>query len=356
LCIGLHAVRSFLVDRRGTPVARAGRMSRARVLVVSSVLAIAGSAAADSTGTTSATVGTGTAPVIGGTAVPPGRWPDAVAVLGAQGSCSGTLVAPDVVITAGHCAEVNPTQVIADTTNYNAAGGKPATVKTITAYPSWQTSYDVSVIVLTAPLAGVTPRKLGTTCTFDGFAAGTMVHLVGFGLTDTAGQGNNTALNEAMAAVTDATCSGGNGCVAAVAPGGEFVAGGSGTDSCFGDSGGPVYLDTPRGTVVIAAVSRGLDNSATPCGGGGIYVRTDKVVQWIETTTGKTVEQDTCITGPGGGSGSGSGAGGGDGSGTGDTGPSESSDVTGGCATSNGAGVGAFVLVLGLVRRRRRHF
>lgn len=347
--MALHAVRSLFADRRGTAVARAGRMSR---IVVASLLALASSAAADPAGTPTTSVGATSAPVIGGTAVPPGKWPDAVAVLGAQGSCSGTLVAPDVVITAGHCAEVNPTQVIADTTNYNAAGGKPATVKSITAYPSWETSYDVSVIVLTAPIAGVTPRKLGTACTFDGFAAGTMVHLVGFGLTDTAGQGNNTALNEAMAPVTDATCGGGNGCVAAVAPGGEFVAGGSGTDSCFGDSGGPVYLDTPRGTVVIAAVSRGLDNAATPCGGGGIYVRTDKVVQWIETTTGKTVEQDSCLTGPG--SGSGSGSGGGDGSGSSDPGASESSDVTGGCATSNGAGAGAFVLALGLVRRRRR--
>src|SRR5436853_7921248 len=64
-----------------------------------------------------------TAPVIGGTAAPPGKWPDAVGVLGAQGACTGTLIAPDVVITAGHCAEVNPTQVIANSTDYNGAGG-----------------------------------------------------------------------------------------------------------------------------------------------------------------------------------------------------------------------------------------
>src|SRR5688500_1012701 len=65
-------------------------------------------------------------PVIGGTAVPAGKWPDAVAVLG-QGSCTGTLIAPDVVLTAGHCADAGMTTVIADTTNYNATGGKRAT-------------------------------------------------------------------------------------------------------------------------------------------------------------------------------------------------------------------------------------
>jgi secreted trypsin-like serine protease len=240
------------------------------------------------------TIGTSATPVIGGTVVPSGKWPDAVAVLGAQGACTGTLIAPDVVLTAGHCAEINPTQVIANTTNYNAGGGTTAAVKSITAYPSWETSYDVSVVVLTAPITGITPRLLGTDCTFQSFTDGAQVHLVGFGLTDTAGQGDNTTLHEAMAPVTDADCSGGNGCMPGVAPGGEFIAGGSGTDSCFGDSGGPVYLDTPRGPIVIGAVSRGLDASPTPCGGGGIYVRTDKIAQWLETTSGKTIARDTC--------------------------------------------------------------
>ena len=293
-------------------------------------------------------------PVIGGTVVPAGKWPDAVAVLGAQGSCTGTLVAPDVVLTAGHCAEVNPTQIIANTTNYNAGGGVTATVKSITAYPGWETSYDVSVVVLTAPVAGITPRLLGTACTFQSFANGAQVHLVGFGLTDTAGTGDNTTLHEAVAPVTDATCSGGNGCMPGVAPGGEFVAGGSGTDSCFGDSGGPVYLDTPRGPVVIGAVSRGLSSSPTPCGGGGIYVRTDKIADWLATTSGKTIALDTC-------SGS-QPPDGGDPTDPGGSGPdpdNPTGDLVGGCSTSGDpAGMlvvlGALLAVLSVSSRRRR--
>lgn len=298
--------------------------------------------------------------VIGGTVVPAGTWPDAVAVLGAQGSCTGTLIAPDVVLTAGHCAEVNPTQIIANTTNYNAAGGITAQVKSITAYPSWETSYDVSVIVLAAPVQGVTPRLLGTGCTFQSFANGAQVHLVGFGLTDTAGQGDNTTLHEAMAPVTDADCSGGNGCIPGVAPGGEFVAGGSGTDSCFGDSGGPVYLDTPRGPVVIGAVSRGLDSSPTPCGGGGIYVRTDKVADWLKTTSGKTIALDTCSGSqpPDGGDGSGGDPSGG-GTGT-DPSPSDTGDIVGGCSASSAPASSFAVIALASIsltlagRRRRR--
>jgi endonuclease G len=301
-------------------------------------------------------------PVIGGTAVPAGKWPDAVAVLGASGSCTGTLIAPDVVLTAGHCADANPTTVIANTTNYNGTGGVRATVKSITAYPNWETTFDVAVIVLNTPITSVAPRKIGAACTFQGFQNNMMVHLVGFGLTDTAGMGNNTQLREASAPIIDATCANGAGCAPGASPAGEFIAGGGGTDSCFGDSGGPVYLDTPRGTVVVGAVSRGLDNSATPCGGGGIYVRTDKVLAWIETTTGKTVSKDTCAAGGGEtpenpDESGGEGTGGGSGTGTPDDERAESSEITGGCSTGSGAGSGAalgIAMLLGGLRRRRR--
>ncbi len=323
-------------------------MSRASLLGLVPGLLCANVAGAAPAGTTATEPGIDSAPVIGGTLVPPGKWPDAVAVLGAQGSCTGTLIAPDVVLTAGHCAGANPTRVIANTTNYNVSGGTTMNVKSVTAYPSWETTYDVSVIVLTQPIVGVTPRKLGTACSFQGFARDTQIHLVGFGLTDDAGIGDNTQLHEAMTVVTDPDCSGTGGCVKAVAPGGEFIAGGNGTDSCFGDSGGPVYLDTPRGTVVIGAVSRGLDGSATPCGGGGIYVRTDKIVQWIESTTGKTIAKDDCFVGP-----DGSGSGSGEGSGE-DPDSIDPGEVVGGCSTSGGAGIGGLALVLGFVIRRRR--
>jgi uncharacterized protein (TIGR03382 family) len=315
-------------------------MSRCSLLAVA-LLAAAPLAHAETSGT-----GTGDPElepteqaIIGGTTVPAGKWPDAVAVLGATGTCTGTLIAPDVVLTAGHCVETNPTRVIANTVNFNAPGGASAGVQRATAYPGWETSYDVAVLVLAKPIAGVTPRKLGTACTFEqGFAAGTQVHLVGFGSTDLGGTDANTRLNEVTAPVTDPDCTAGAGCVAAIAPGGEFVAGGSGKDTCLGDSGGPVYLDTPRGPVVVGAVSRGLDNSPTACGTGGIYVRTDKIAAWIETTTGKQIATDTCLAGRGD-----------------DTG--EPPEITGGCAAAGG-GPGALAplglgLVLAALRRRR---
>lgn len=333
------------------------------MLAVASLMVPASLAWAEArSGITEIHVGATATPVIGGTAVPPGKWPDTVAVVGAQGSCSGTLIAPDIVLTAGHCADAGLTQVIANTTDFNAAGGVRSQIASITAYPSWETTHDIAVVKLTTPITTVTPRGVGAGCTFQGFSNNMMVHLVGFGLTDTAGQGNNSTLREASAPVTDPTCSGGNGCQAGAAPAGEFIAGGNGTDSCFGDSGGPVYLDTPRGTMVIAAVSRGLDNSPTPCGGGGIYVRTDKVLQWIEQTAGHPVTKDSCATGttppdgedPAGGDDPPPG-GGGDPSGPDNDGSSYGGEITGGCSTSgSGGGLALGLAALGLFRRRRR--
>lgn len=296
--------------------------------------------------------------IVGGTDVPAGKWPDTVAVLGETGVCTGTLIAPDVVLTAGHCADINPTTVVANTTNYAAGGGAKVGVERTVAYPNWESTYDVAVILLADPINSVTPRALGTSCTFNEFNSSVMVRLVGFGATDMQGEAANTQLKEAMTAVIDPMCSTGNGCNTAVAPGGEFIAGGTGTaDSCFGDSGGPVYLDTPRGAVVIGAVSRGVNNAATPCGGGGIYVRTDKIVEWIEETAGKTVAKDSCT---GGADDSGSDAR--SGTGDGDDDNDRLGELASGCSVggtgSSGASTsfafGALALGLSLARGRRR--
>lgn len=293
---------------------------------------------------TDARPGDSVSAIVGGETVPPGRWPDTVAVLGTSGTCTGTLIAPDLVLTAGHCANINPTRVVANTVDYAKAQGTRVNVTRTTAYPNWQTMYDVAVIELASPIEGIEPRKLGTSCTFDGAVkSNVQVHLVGFGATSADGAQANTQLKEAMAAVSDPVCAtSGAGCNKNVAPGGEFIAGGGGTaDSCFGDSGGPVYLDTPRGAILIGAVSRGVDGASTPCGGGGIYVRTDKIIEWIETTTKKTVAKDNCE--------------GEEYAGDDKADEDEAVDDSVGCNAKGGAGMGAgLMLIAALLRRRRR--
>lgn len=234
-------------------------------------------------------------PIIGGTRVAPGAWPDVVAVLGREGACSGTLVAPDVVLTAGHCADIQPTFVIANTVDYTAEhAGEAIAVKSVRAYPRWEQQYDVAVIVL-EHVAKAKPRAIATGCLANRMLGDRKpVTVIGFGLTSPRADDENTRLFQASVPILDGTCASDPSCAPAVAPNGEFTAGGRGTDSCFGDSGGPAMLDTKDGPVLTGVVSRGLALPGIPCGNGGVYVRADKVVAWIERTTQRKLVRVGC--------------------------------------------------------------
>ncbi len=234
------------------------------------------------------------APVVGGHAATPGEWPDVALVVAPAALCSGTLIAPDVVLTAGHCIETHPFEVIIGTTDFSQPGGEKIAVKTAVAYPDWQKAYDVGVLVLAHP-AMAAPRAVAGACTVqEHLADGASVRVVGFGLTSASGTGQNTKLHEADLPVTDAACTRVDACNPEIAPGGELAAGGRGTDSCFGDSGGPLYLATATGPALVGVVSRGEGVAGAPCAGGGVYERADKVVPWIERTTGRKLARTSC--------------------------------------------------------------
>jgi secreted trypsin-like serine protease len=232
--------------------------------------------------------------IVGGSSVPRGRWPDAVAVFLQDGLCTGTLIAPDVVVTAGHCIDGTPREVVIDSVDYARSGGERIRVAWARAYPDWYRRYDVGVIVLERP-ARTAPRIVTSACTArEHLVAGEVVEIVGFGVASTADGDDNTALRQASVAITDPTCTLDPACEPSIAPHGEFMAGGRGADSCFGDSGGPVYAETERGHALLGIVSRGLALPAAPCGGGGVYVRIDKVTSWIQSVTGRTVVRTSC--------------------------------------------------------------
>jgi hypothetical protein len=107
---------------------------------------------------------------------------------------------------------------------------------------------------------------------------------------------------EAETIITDIDCSGPesnqHGCNADVRPAGEIIAGGAGIDSCYGDSGGPLYLLTNHGAFLIGVTARALDDSTEACGEGGIYERPDAAMAWIEQTGGITLEPVSCTQWP----------------------------------------------------------
>jgi uncharacterized protein (TIGR03382 family) len=281
------------------------------------------------------------ATIVGGSQVPRGRWPDVVAVIGAFGSCTGTLIAADVVLTAGHCIDAMPYEVAINTTDYGKDGGERIRVASARAYPNWPYRYDVGVLMLDQPATQAKPRVVTTACTTRALLrTNTPVKIVGFGLVTEEGLDDNTRLHEATVPITDPTCTLDPSCNPDVAPHGEFIAGGHGADSCFGDSGGPVFIDTQdgHGHALVGIVSRGLALPAAPCGNGGVYVRVDKVISWIQSVSGRTLAKTQC--------------------GAPDADAIAEEPAAGGCSTSSSA-VGllaAFVLLVGawfLARRVR---
>lgn len=234
--------------------------------------------------------------VVGGQPAPTGAWPDAVALYAVTGqlACSGVLVAPDVVLTAGHCG-FGLDHVLVGTTDLGE-GGVEISITRTEVHPEPYTTFDVAVLLLAEP-APVPARAIARDCVIDGYlGVGADVAIVGFGATDAWASEWTDQLQQAFTTVRDPVCSDVDaGCNADVSPGGELIAGGDGIDSCSGDSGGPLYLQTPDGDLLLGLTSRAVVPADAPCGGGGIYVRADAVVDWVEDVVGAELPRPDCV-------------------------------------------------------------
>ncbi len=231
--------------------------------------------------------------VIGGAAAPAGKWPDTVAVLwNGEQQCTGTLVAPNVVITAGHCVIGGaPDHVLVGASKLSQPQeGETILIEKAIEWPSSQSTIDAGVLVLAQAVTKVMPRPIASGWARYDIVNGAEVQLVGFGTIDRDAEVYTDSLMEATTTVTDYNCSrDGMGCNDGAKPDGEFGAGGMGIDTCPGDSGGPVYLDTGYGVFVMGITSRGYTTNDYFCSEGGIYERPDKIVDWIEMVSGTKV-------------------------------------------------------------------
>ena len=228
--------------------------------------------------------------ILGGSDVPTGKWQDAAAIrTNNNWYCTGTLIAPNVVLTAGHCAEDLPNNVLVGTSSLQRpTEGEVIPVKQRIEYPSSQSRADLLVLVLERD-SKFEPRPIATGWARAEILNGAEVQIVGFGAIDRDGNDYTPTLKEATTTITDFDCATSSGCRTSIKPAGELGAGGMGIDTCGGDSGGPLYLSTSFGTFLAGATSRGYSNNQYYCSEGGIYVRPDKFVEWIEQSAGVRV-------------------------------------------------------------------
>ncbi len=232
--------------------------------------------------------------IVGGEPSEPGAWPDVVALFaGDTFLCTGTLIAPRWVLTAGHC-DWGLTRAVLGSTDLDTPT-ETIGITAVTAHPDYWDTFDLALVKL-EQAATVTPRGVALGCVLDGWLVdGARADIVGFGATDAWATDGNTLLHEARVRVEDADCTTiAAGCRPAISPGGELIAGGGGVDSCSGDSGGPIYLDTLDGAFLVGVTSRSTDGATVTCGEGGIYTRPDGARAWIEDVLGEALTEPAC--------------------------------------------------------------
>jgi hypothetical protein len=156
--------------------------------------------------------------IIGGTPMQIANHPWQVALVRGQSPrrdhfCGGSLIAPDIVVTAAHCIDSDivdndPTRVdvLAGTSQIDQ-GGQRIEVRTVAVHPNWQRrtrDYDVAVLRLTEPATVGRHLSLETQEIDTLPKEGTWV--TGWGATRENGWGSNTLLGVEVPVVRNSEC------------------------------------------------------------------------------------------------------------------------------------------------------
>ena len=302
-------------------------------------------------------------PIIGGTTAQPSDFPTVIELEGHPGDfeCTGTLIDPSWVMVAAHCME----QLTATTGHIRFDGnnvvdhptGTVVGLRSVHVDPmwtgatSWVWTHDLALLELAAPKTDRTPTPLYIAAV----APGTTVLTVGYG-NDNNTNGGAGILRQLSTPTMD--------CAGTSDPNMQNANvlcfdGRDNTSSCYGDSGGPAFLDVDGVRTVAGATSGGTLDTEACTGPDAFYAYTAVIAElaFIQQYVPAAV---TGGVGSGSAMGSGSDMGSGSGDpidpgnpGSGSTTPDGGDKGGGGCAATGSGSLAMAVVVLALARRRR---
>lgn len=205
--------------------------------------------------------------------------------------CGGVVVASHWVLTAAHCVDRvrnDEVQVVPGVLDLLSVGpSQRRTVSEVHVHPQWRTSginHDVALLRTKEPL-NVPPVALISP--FRPFGTGTNGVVLGWGGDGFGGRPTNLVWGSVKVADAGGRC--GSYSTYNFNADTMFCAGGNGlansTDTCRGDSGGPVIIPVPGGWEVAGVTSWGLECGLP--GYPGVYTRLTTYRDWIRGITSR---------------------------------------------------------------------
>lgn len=193
--------------------------------------------------------------------------------------CSGTLIAPNLVLTAQHCLDDG--YVLVGPNIWT--GDKVRVINRVlyNPYDNHTNLNDLKILILEKNI-DVSPSPLASKEMIDGAK---FVWVVGFGSDDMNGQGGSGIKRYAQVTIATHLCTVFDADEHRCNVGDEFVALDKehDRDTCNRDSGGPAYVQVGDQYYLAGVTSRAVKDRRQRCGYGGIYVRVDvdKYRKWI---------------------------------------------------------------------------